>query len=44
MKRKTFKDNDSYFKFYNETKDKIKLLEFKITNNRIKIVYKLKEE
>lgn len=44
MKRKTFKDNDSYFKFYNEMKDKIKILEFKITNNRIKIGYELKEE
>jgi len=43
MKRKTFKDNDSYFKFYNEMKDKIKILEIKI-NDKIKIIYELKEE
>ena len=43
MKRKTFKDNDSYFKFYNEMKDKITILEIK-TKDKIKIVYKLKEE
>ncbi len=44
MKRKIFKGNDSYFKFYNEMKDKIIILEFKITSNRIKIGYELKEE
>lgn len=44
MSRKTFKDNDSYFKFINEMKDKIIILEFKITSNRIKIEYELKEE
>lgn len=43
MRRKTFKDNDSYFKFYNEMKDKIIILEFKITN-KIKMTYELKEE
>lgn len=43
MKRKVFKDNDSYFKFYNEMKDKIEILEFKITKSKIKIGYELKE-
>ena len=43
MRVKTFKDNDSYFKFYNEMKDKIKILEIKI-NGKIKITYELKEE
>lgn len=43
MRRKTFKDNDSYFKFYNEMKDKIKILEIKV-NDKIKIIYELKEE
>ena len=38
MRRKTFKDNDSYFKFYNEMKDKIKLLKIEITE-KIKIIY-----
>lgn len=42
MKRKTFNDNDSYFKFINEMKDKIIILEFKITN-KIKMGYELKE-
>ena len=43
MRRKTFKDNDSYFKFYNEMKDKIEILEIKITD-KIKVIYELKEE
>lgn len=43
MRRKTFKDNESYFEFYNEMKDKIIILDFKITD-KIKIVYELKEE
>ena len=43
VRRKTFKDNESYFEFYNEMKDKIIILEFKITD-KIKIGYELKEE
>ena len=43
MRRKTFKDNDSYFKFYNEMRDKIEILEIKITD-KIKIIYELVEE
>lgn len=43
MRRKTFRDNESYFKFYNEMKDKIIILDLKITD-KIKIIYELKEE
>ena len=42
MKRKTFKDNASYFKFYNSMRDIIKILSIKITD-KIKIVYELNE-
>lgn len=38
--RKTFKNNDEYFKFYNENKDKIKLWSINlIDDNKIKILY-----
>ena len=42
MKRKTFKDNASYFKFYNSMQDKISIISIKITD-KIKIVYELKK-
>lgn len=42
MKRKTFKDNDSYFKFYNEMRDRIKILKIELTD-KIKIVYEILE-
>ena len=42
MKRKTFKNNDDYFKFYNDNKDKIKLWDIKlICDDKIKIVYEM---
>jgi hypothetical protein len=43
MRRKTFNDNESYFKFYNQMKDKINILTIKV-NGKIKITYELKEE
>lgn len=43
MKRKTFKNNDDYFKFYNDNKDKIKLWDIKlIGDDKIKIVYEMR--
>lgn len=44
MRIKTFRDNDSYFRFYNKHKDKIKLINLKITKDTIKICYELMEE
>lgn len=43
MRRKTFNDNESYFKFYNQMKGKINILTIKVSN-KIKITYELKEE
>lgn len=42
MKRKTFKDNENYFKFYNSMRDKINIISVKITD-KIKIIYELKK-
>lgn len=42
MKRKTFKDNENYFKFYNSMRDKISIISVKITD-KIKIIYELKK-
>lgn len=42
MRSKTFKDNDSYFKFYNKMKDKIKVVSVK-ANEKIKLLYEEKE-
>ena len=42
MKRKTFKDNENYFKFYNQMKGKINILSIKI-GDKIKITYELIE-
>lgn len=41
MKRKTFKDNESYFKFYNSMRDKIRILSLKTTKDKIKITYEM---
>lgn len=41
MRRKTFKDNESYFKFYNSMRDKIRILTLKTINNKIKITYEM---
>ena len=38
--RKSFKDNDSYFKFINKMKDNIKILEVRI-HEKIKIIYEV---
>lgn len=42
MKRKYFKDNDSYFKFYNKMKEKIEVIDVYITPKRIGMQYKKK--
>ena len=42
MRRKTFKNNDEYFKFFNENKDKIKILKIEI-KEKIKIIYEVLE-
>ena len=36
---KTFKDNNSYFKWYNKNKDDIKIVSLKIVNKKIKLEY-----
>lgn len=43
MKKKSFKNNDAYFKFYNEMKGKIKIWTVKITD-KIKITYEVNYE
>lgn len=40
MKYRTFESNDNYFKFYNQVKDTIKILSFRILKDCIKIKYK----
>lgn len=42
MKKKTFKDNESYFEFYNRMKDLIKIVSIKVTKNNIKIEYEMR--
>ena len=42
-KRKTFKDNESYFEFYNKMKDVINITLVKIFEDKIKIEYEDKE-
>lgn len=36
---KTFKDNDSYFKWYNKNKDDIKIVSLKIVKDKIRLEY-----
>ena len=43
MRRKTFKKNDEYFKFFNENKDKINVLKIE-TKDKIKIIYEVLNE
>ena len=43
IKRKTFKDNDSYFEFYNKMKDVINIISVKLLEDKIKIEYENKE-
>lgn len=42
MRRKTFKNNDEYFKFFNEMRDKINILNIEI-KEKIKIIYEVLE-
>ena len=41
---KTFKTNEEYFDWFNKTKEEIKILEFKITKDRIKLSYEERVE
>lgn len=43
VKRKIFKDNDSYFEFYNKMKDVIKIISIKVLEDKIKIEYEYEE-
>lgn len=36
---KTFKTNEEYFTWFNKTKEQIKIIEFKITKDIIKLSY-----
>ena len=42
MRKKTFKNNDEYFKFFNEMRDKIKILKIEL-KEKIKIIYEVLE-
>ena len=41
---KTFKTNEEYFDWFNKTKEEIKIVEFKITRDRIKLSYEERVE
>jgi len=43
IKKKTFKDNQEYFNFYEKMRDKIEITFFKILKHSIKIEYKVSE-
>ena len=43
VKRKTFNDNESYFEFYNKTKNVINIISVKVLKDKIKIEYEDKE-
>lgn len=43
-KRKIFKTNEEYFGWFNKTKEQIKIIEFKITKDRIKLSYEERVE
>ena len=43
VKRKTFKDNESYFEFYNKMKDVINITSVKVLEDKIKIEYEDRE-
>lgn len=43
FKRKTFKDNESYFGFYSKMKDVINIISVKVLEDKIKIEYEDKE-
>ena len=43
IKRKIFKDNESYFEFYNKMKDVINIISVEVLEDKIKIEYVDKE-
>lgn len=43
-RRKTFKTNEEYFGWFNKNKEQIKIVEFKITKDRIKLSYEERVE
>lgn len=43
-RRKTFKTNEEYFTWFNKNKEEIKIVEFKITKDRIKLSYEERVE
>ena len=43
MKKKIFKDNDSYFKFINKMRNTIDVISVRILKKSIKIEYKMLE-
>ena len=43
-KRKTFEINEEYFVWFDKNKEQIKIVEFKITEDRIKLSYEERVE
>ena len=43
-RRKTFKTNEEYFDWFNNNKEKIEIVEFKITEDKIKLSYEERAE
>lgn len=43
-KRKAFKTNEEYFAWFNKTKEEIEIVEFKITEDKIKLSYEERVE
>lgn len=43
-RRKIFKANEEYFDWFNKTKEEIKIIEFKITKDKIKLSYEERVE
>lgn len=43
-RRKIFKNNEEYFDWFYKTKEQIKIVEFKITKDRIKLSYEERVE
>lgn len=43
-KRKIFKTNQEYFDWFDKTKEQIKIIEFKITKDRIRLSYEERVE
>lgn len=43
-RKKTFKNNPDYFEWYNENKEQIKIVDFKIMRDKIKLSYEERVE